>query len=321
MQLIPFGIRQGLVVHIGEVDRGLDCDCVCPECGAPLMARKGVIREPHFAHYREAKHQRCGSGYETLMHRFAKQVIAEAGYLALPGFEAKFEPPDDDLSFLIAPKRAMFHRVEIEERMALARRRVDVVGYEDDGRILIEVCVTHRVRGKKLKEVQRASEAMVEITLQKHALFADSSDDLRKEILDQIDNKRWIFHPEGELKFQEVTRTAKEREGQRRREAFRNLHREPIRNTQHELFEKTVKALVPPSGPVKANIGPGHVPSRESYTPDDYVRAMEQFLVNARYDDATRLRVIKALIVAGNITKADLALAHIYGLEFAKLAD
>lgn len=50
--LIPFGMKQPghLLVDVSEVDRGKNCNCICPSCKTPLIARQGDIKEWHFAH-------------------------------------------------------------------------------------------------------------------------------------------------------------------------------------------------------------------------------------------------------------------------------
>ena len=40
-----WGSRNGKAVHVSEVSRGLACGCVCPGCGAQLVA-KGVRSAP-----------------------------------------------------------------------------------------------------------------------------------------------------------------------------------------------------------------------------------------------------------------------------------
>lgn len=48
---LPFGLKDGKLVNICQVDRGLACGCACPACNGPLIARKGDIRIHHFAHH------------------------------------------------------------------------------------------------------------------------------------------------------------------------------------------------------------------------------------------------------------------------------
>ena len=38
---IPYGINEnGKEVHIDEVPKGKECNCICPECHKPLIAKK-----------------------------------------------------------------------------------------------------------------------------------------------------------------------------------------------------------------------------------------------------------------------------------------
>lgn len=67
---LPFGERGGQLVHIGEVPRGKACDCVCPSCKVPLVARKGQRLSHHFAH---AGGQACNP--ETALHVLGKRLL------------------------------------------------------------------------------------------------------------------------------------------------------------------------------------------------------------------------------------------------------
>ncbi len=51
---LPFGLRDDILVHISQVQQGLACGCVCPQCKKPLVARSGSVLVHHFAHYRKA---------------------------------------------------------------------------------------------------------------------------------------------------------------------------------------------------------------------------------------------------------------------------
>jgi hypothetical protein len=75
--------RGGAVVHVSQVTRGLDCGCICFRCGGVLVARKGVRREHHFAHYGDSD---CSGAAESLLHRLAKDLLSNATALALPSY-------------------------------------------------------------------------------------------------------------------------------------------------------------------------------------------------------------------------------------------
>ncbi len=73
--LLPYGeASDGRLVRASEVPAGLECGCSCPACGAPLVARRGEMRVAHFAH---ATDRTCASAQETMLHKLAKQMIAD----------------------------------------------------------------------------------------------------------------------------------------------------------------------------------------------------------------------------------------------------
>ncbi|CAH1598314.1 conserved hypothetical protein [Vibrio jasicida] len=88
MALIPFGLKNGRLVDISSVERGLKCGCVCPSCGQRLVARFGVEMIPHFAHDKNAESQGvntepCALSFWVALRLMIKQVANEQGYLKL----------------------------------------------------------------------------------------------------------------------------------------------------------------------------------------------------------------------------------------------
>ncbi len=48
---MTYGVTaSGLLAHVGSVPRGLACDCFCIGCGMWLQAKKGMVKDHHFAH-------------------------------------------------------------------------------------------------------------------------------------------------------------------------------------------------------------------------------------------------------------------------------
>ena len=76
---ITHGLKEGKLVSIADAERGLKCNCTCTKCGKPLVAKKGEVKDHHFAHSVDSD---CTG--ETLKHYMAKQEIAEKKYLHLP---------------------------------------------------------------------------------------------------------------------------------------------------------------------------------------------------------------------------------------------
>lgn len=143
---LRLGVCDGQLLFIDEVERGLDCNCYCPHCGGRLVAKKGEIKEHHFAHYTS---DNCGKGMETALHLLGKQVLLNEEMLILPD---STEPVG-----ITAP--------------SIERRRFGYIA--DVGAVLtttgeeldIEIKVTHGVDDKKRASVLQQGALMVEIDL------------------------------------------------------------------------------------------------------------------------------------------------------------
>ena len=83
--LNPFGIRNGEIIAIRDVsesEKGLKCNCVCPNCGGVFQARMGNVREWHFAHTKDG----CDSEIAFLrgLYMLLKRYIDEKNAIPLP---------------------------------------------------------------------------------------------------------------------------------------------------------------------------------------------------------------------------------------------
>jgi hypothetical protein len=94
---IPFGIRKtdGLVVDVHEVSNGRACDCFCPSCKTPLIARQGSKKEWHFAHatmdtYESTKNS-CEYSFFVSVVLMSKQVFTECRSLQVPEYKLRLE--------------------------------------------------------------------------------------------------------------------------------------------------------------------------------------------------------------------------------------
>lgn len=86
---IPFGVQSvGEVVDAYSVERGLACNCICPGCMQPLMAKQGDIRVHHFSHLGDRS---CTNGQVMALTMAAKQVLAREKRMALPDLLATVE--------------------------------------------------------------------------------------------------------------------------------------------------------------------------------------------------------------------------------------
>ena len=68
--------NDGQLVSINDVKNGKECNCICPACKEPLIARNnGKYRRPHFAH---SSSYECEAAYESMLHLLAKNRTQEA---------------------------------------------------------------------------------------------------------------------------------------------------------------------------------------------------------------------------------------------------
>ena len=72
--LIPYGLAaDDRPVHVDDVPRGLACNSICPNCKAALVAKKGRIKQHHFAH---ASDPGGSCTPESYLHATAKILLA-----------------------------------------------------------------------------------------------------------------------------------------------------------------------------------------------------------------------------------------------------
>ena len=114
--LIPYGLAaDGRLIHIADVPRGLACNATCPNCKAALVARKGRIKQHHFAHASDPG-GRCTP--ESYLHAAAKILLASrfnAG-AAVPFAVPCRQCPENHLYYVGGPGTVAMIEAVIPER-------------------------------------------------------------------------------------------------------------------------------------------------------------------------------------------------------------
>ncbi|WP_420854340.1 competence protein CoiA family protein [Sphingomicrobium nitratireducens] len=141
---------------IDEVPRGAACSCVCPKCHNPVIARQGQIRAWSFAH---ASFSECSGGTETLAHRFAKDVIKDAGGLHIASVDADGWGKLHD-KFVLLDDIRLEHRID--------GYRADLVGSSRGHDLIIEVKVTHACSVEKVEAYRLTGVSVLEIDLARY---------------------------------------------------------------------------------------------------------------------------------------------------------
>lgn len=164
---IPYGLKDGNLVHISEVSGGLSCGCRCPACASPLIAKKGNVRIHHFAHPGDAgPHASKCVSKESLLHLTGKLLLAKTldkcrkSNLA-PQFHwhCKICSDTHHIGF------DWFHSSSLEE--SIEGRVPDLCLKNREGKVLavLEVVVSHRPETEALAVYDRLGAMVLEFKL------------------------------------------------------------------------------------------------------------------------------------------------------------
>lgn len=185
-----FGLDpSGRFVFVSEVPRGLACQCRCVVCGEPLIARQGAIREHHFAH--ASGREPCDVSHESLLHRYAKQVIQEAGGLAVPlndvvsarlGLDGASAPAG----------QLMLPSIEVER--SVQDIRPDLLGHTEAGAaVALEVAYASFCDLLKVERFAALQLPALEIDLRAFTPEAFQPEAVRAAVLHDLASKVWLW--------------------------------------------------------------------------------------------------------------------------------
>jgi len=190
--LFNMALKNGNLISIDEVDSGLKCDCFCPVCNSPLVARKGYERVHHFAHYNSSD---CENYGESMLHLLAKKILEENKYVIVPSFNT-------ETGKYIESYRVDFSKIEIEK--TFEDIKPDIIAWDKKkNRLFIEIAVTHKVGLYKLELIKKYNVSTLEIDLgnyyRSNKIF--NYDLFRETLLEDLSNKTWIFDKKFESKL------------------------------------------------------------------------------------------------------------------------
>lgn len=229
---LPFGIRNDKVIHISEIlesEKGLKCNCVCPQCGQRLIAKLGEKKIRHFAHHNEE----CSNALETALHKYAKEILQKHMKIKLPTLiiehdeyfrilrdsSNNYNCYDDELledrSYydeeiyrrkICIVKRFLleFDKIELEHK--IGDIVPDIIIYKNNTPLMIEMAVTHFIDEEKKAKIKRLGLSTIEINLNIDDIDYANFDKTKIEeiIINKIGNKRWIYNKKEEQKKQEL---------------------------------------------------------------------------------------------------------------------
>ena len=204
--LLPFARRltDEWLVGPEEVPRGKACNCVCPACSHPVVAKQGTEKAWHFAH---AKASICAQAYEKSVHELAKQMVRERKTVLLPAFTVRLQGRNI-LGLPISVEKLVFDArlVTLDHCVsghAKGNVTPDLIGERGGREILVEVTVFHRLMPEKEERLLKTGLAVMEIDLGLFRSVQATRALLEHELFENEANRRWLYHQWQD----EVTRT------------------------------------------------------------------------------------------------------------------
>ena len=217
--MIYFALKEesGQVVHISEMvekDRGKACECICLCCGRPLVAKLGRGKKTaHFAHLAEEGRTTCSAdaANESGLHKIAKKIVCESEYIWRPQVtiseqndpNRNMEDYNQQEPLLLGKKFAIRYQ-NARTEVPFDGFKPDICIFRERKNILIEIAVTHYVDAEKYSRIKMAQMPTVEINIadfikdykaEETGTINDFEKKLKDALIDNIENKTWIYHP------------------------------------------------------------------------------------------------------------------------------
>ena len=153
----------GVSWHIDDVVCGLDCDCFCPSCGQPLIAKnQGEKRIHHFAH----RGGQCKWGVESVATMLAMQAIEKRQAMYFPtlwyfdAVDRRRKMVSDALKLRVTSVR----EVDVTKRKAPALL-VTCRGGEKEMTFAVVVALSHTLKDTQADELCGMSDGVVLVDL------------------------------------------------------------------------------------------------------------------------------------------------------------
>lgn len=182
---------------VDEVSRGLACECVCPACKEPVVARQGDVREWHFAH---ASGTECDGGVESALHLAAKQILLESGGIVVPErrHTATATLPDGrSATGEAARPEAWIEFTTVEAEKTVGPLRPDIIATAGTEVLFIEIAVTHYVDATKSQKLDSLGFPTLEVDLGKQQTEKWAWETLYEAVVRSTATKTWVRAMDG----------------------------------------------------------------------------------------------------------------------------
>lgn len=200
---LTYGLKDGRITHISQVESGLECGCFCPGCGDRLIAKKGNVVRHHFAHQ---SNEPCEYGVESALHLAAKEIIAAADEIMIPEVRLQFPHSYRPDILIHESMKVKIDHVELEKRFD--NIIPDVVVYSGRKKFFIEIFVTHAIDDRKYQQIRTLDISTIEIDLSGCEDMPDKRE-LSGILLEDSPLKAWVYNAVEERLLQKYIAASK----------------------------------------------------------------------------------------------------------------
>lgn len=200
-KLLTYGLSDSKLKHISEVANGLACNCICPNCKHPLVAKNNPlnIKAGHFAHY---SIQECEGAIETALHILAKEILLNTKKLKTPNYHYDYNPSNIN-SIFKKSREITFDKVFLEKPINIDGEKVipDAICEINNRQIYIEFAFSHFIDETKRAKLKKSDTACIEINLKEQLLDEEF---LKRFFISDSPDKYWITNSYLDQKYLEA---------------------------------------------------------------------------------------------------------------------
>ena len=166
---------EGRMVHVDSVPRGLRCDCTCPNCHEPLLARHGEKNEHGFAHHSDTRGANLNICYMVILYKLAEQIIQTKKKIYAPSYYGIF--PEKEIDFV---------DVKVDSCYEMDDKQPDVIATTADGtQYLIEYTFDYKVQHKQAINYKNLNSPEIDLSRQ-------NLETVERFLLESNTDRKWL---------------------------------------------------------------------------------------------------------------------------------
>lgn len=219
--LIPFGfdVNSGDLCDVGSVSRGVECNCICPSCKTPLIARQGKINDWHFAHQskniEQKTEQPCDYSFAVSIRLMIKQLSSEGLDVSLPSYSNIYDAYDAitgrqfEVPYTIT-KSSMVTLKSVELAGSYEGSQVDIIATIKSFKLIIYITYQGRSVPKGLYAPLNTQTGVLELDAEsllgifKNVQDGQYTQALKRHLQECSETMKWIYHPRKSIEISKL---------------------------------------------------------------------------------------------------------------------